>query len=518
MIFDIKTLILLNFVINIINAGSIAIIWHQYRKRFAGISLWLVNMTLQAVGLSLIFLRDVVADFVAIVLSNTLLIAGAVILLIGMERFIGKKSSQIHNYSLLVAYVCLNTYYFSISPNMTMREILISAMIVIIFSQICWLLLRRVALDLRYVTRITGVVLGCYVVVSLVRMILLIIFPLQTSDFFKSGLIDSLSITSYIMISVCFTISMILMVNRRLLGEVQAQEEKFTIAFHSSPYVIMITRSSDGGIIEVNDGFVNIIGHQYADVIGKTTIDLCIWAKDEDRVAIVNELSKDNKVQGVEFQFRKKSGSMMTGLFSAKIIMINNEKCILSSISDITELSQMKQMLQDMATHDALTGLPNRRLFYDRFNIALANAQRKNKKLAVVSLDLDKFKTINDKLGHDAGDKVLIEAAGRLTSFLRKIDTVARFGGDEFVLLLGEINHKDDAIKVIQKILNGFRQSFIIGEHKLNLSASIGIALYPEDGSDINDLIKKSDEALYYIKDNGRDNYQFYAEFTSITK
>ncbi|TGE31117.1 sensor domain-containing diguanylate cyclase [Desulfosporosinus sp. Sb-LF] len=517
MIIDMKTLILLNFVINIINAGAIAIIWHQYRKRFFGISFWLVNMTLQAVGVALIILRGVAADFISIVLSNTLLLAGSVILLIGMERFTGKKGIQIHNYILLTVYVFLTTYYCLIHPNISMRKIILSAMIVIIDFQTCWLLLRRIAPDLRQVARITGIILGFYVVVSLARMILLVISPLQTSDFFKSGIVDSLSVTLYIMTNVCFTISMILMVNSRLLGEVQAQEEKFTMAFHSSPYAIILTKSSDGAIIEVNDGFVNIFGYQYSEVIGKTLIDLNLLVRGEDRVALVKQLSKGNKVQGAEFQFRKKLGNLMTGLFSANTIMINNEKCILASISDITELSQIKQRLQVMATHDALTGLANRTLLYDRFDIAVANSQRKNKKLAIVSLDLDKFKTINDKLGHDAGDKVLIEAAIRLTGFLRKIDTVARFGGDEFVLLLWDLDHKDDAIKVTQKILNGFQQPFKIGEHKLNLTASIGIAMYPEDGKDIDDLIKKSDESLYYVKNNGRDNYQFYTESISLS-
>jgi diguanylate cyclase (GGDEF)-like protein len=168
-----------------------------------------------------------------------------------------------------------------------------------------------------------------------------------------------------------------------------------------------------------------------------------------------------------------------------------------------------------MATHDALTGLPNRTLLYDRFDIALASAQRKKTKLALVSLDIDNFKTINDKLGHETGDKVLVEVACRLTSSLRAIDTVARFGGDEFVLLLWEIDHPDDAIKVMQKILHSFRRPFILDEHKLIVTASIGIALYPEDGKDINDLLKKSDEALYCVKNNGRDNYQFHTQFAS---
>lgn len=512
---DIKTLILLHFVISIINAGSIAIIWHQYQKRFAGISLWLVNMILQAVGMALITMRGEISDFISIVLANTLLLIGAVIFLIGLERFAGKKGRHIHNYILLATFVCLTTYYSLINPNMVMREIIVSLMIVIISFQGCWLLLWKVAPELFQMTRITGIVLGGYTVVSFARMALLVGFPLQINDSLKFGFVDSLTITLYVLLSICLIISIILMVNRRLLGEVRAQEEKFTTTFHSSPYAIMLTKLSDGAIIEVNDGFVDIFGYQYAEVIGKTMLDLRIWSKAEDRVTIANELAQGNEVQGAEYQFRKKSGNMMTGLFSTNIIIIGNEKCLLSNISDITELSQMKQRLQVLATHDALTGLPNRTLLYERFEIALSNAQRNFKQMVIMSLDLDNFKTINDSLGHDIGDKVLAAAAAKMKGLLRKGDTVARFGGDEFVLLLWEIDFKGDAIKVIEKILNAFRQSFIIEEYKLNLTASIGVAFYPEDGKDIKELITKSDKALYYVKKNGRDNYQLYAQLPS---
>lgn len=514
---DIKTLILLHFVISIINVGSIAIIWHQYQKRFAGVSLWLVNMILQAVGMALIIMRGEIADFISIVLSNTLLLTGAVIFLMGLERFAGKKGWHIHNYILLAAFVCLATYYSVIDQSMVMREIIVSIMIMIISFQGCWFLLWKAAPELLPITRITGIVLGGYTVVSFARMVLLAVFPLQTNDFLRFGFADSLTITLYVLLSICLTISIILMVNRRLLGEVRAQEEKFTTTFHSSPYAIMLTKLSDGAIIEVNDGFVDIFGYQYAEVIGKTILDLRIWSKEEDRVTIASELEQGKEVQGVECQFRKKAGNMMMGLFSTNIIIISNEKCLLSNISDITELSQMKQRLQVLATHDALTGLPNRTLFYERFDIALSNAQSNIKKMVIISLDLDNFKTINDSLGHDIGDKILAAAAAKMKEILRKGDTVARFGGDEFVLLLWEIEHNGDAIQVIEKLLKGFRQPFIIGEYTLNLSASIGLAFYPEDGKDIKDLITKSDKALYHVKKNGRNNYQLYAQLPSCS-
>jgi diguanylate cyclase (GGDEF)-like protein len=186
---------------------------------------------------------------------------------------------------------------------------------------------------------------------------------------------------------------------------------------------------------------------------------------------------------------------------------MGNEVGIMGIIRDITELSEMRQRLQIMATHDALTGLPNRPFFYDRFDLALANAQRSNKKFCILALDLDQFKSVNDNMGHLMGDEVLLEVARRLNSTLRGVDTVARFGGDEFIILLWEINSHSDAIKVAEKLLNILRKPYQIENKQLNLSASIGIALYPDHGIEIMELIKRCDEAMYRAKESGRNTY-----------
>jgi len=222
----------------------------------------------------------------------------------------------------------------------------------------------------------------------------------------------------------------------------------------------------------------------------------------------VAEVGKGNLDTRVKIRSRDEIGDL--GDYFNK--MVENLKRTTTSIDnlerEITERKKAEGKLRLLATHDGLTGLPNRALLYDRFDTALANAQRKNKKVAIMSLDLDRFKNINDTLGHDVGDKLLVNATGRLTSMLRKVDTVARMGGDEFVLLLWEVGQKDDAIKVAQKILEGFRQPFIIDEKKLNITVSIGVAIYPEDGKDIKDLLKNSDELMYRAKESGRDRYQ----------
>jgi diguanylate cyclase (GGDEF)-like protein/PAS domain S-box-containing protein len=175
---------------------------------------------------------------------------------------------------------------------------------------------------------------------------------------------------------------------------------------------------------------------------------------------------------------------------------------------NITERMELQNKLAVMAMHDALTGLPNRSLLYDRFNIACAQAQRNSRKLAAMELDLDRFKTINDTLGHAAGDELLKATADRLSAIVRKSDTVARLGGDEFVVLIPEFTNIKDVFKTAQKILSAFQEPFVIDGQELQVTTSIGIAIYPRDGSHIEELLKAADTAMYYTKEHGRNSYK----------
>jgi diguanylate cyclase (GGDEF)-like protein len=161
-----------------------------------------------------------------------------------------------------------------------------------------------------------------------------------------------------------------------------------------------------------------------------------------------------------------------------------------------------------MVYHDSLTGLPNRKLFSDRLGIALAQARRNQKEVGIALLDLDHFKGVNDTLGHDVGDLLLQATAERLSEALRKNDTVARFGGDEFLLILPDLKATEDAIQVAQKIVDGFRKPFLIDTHRLVVTTSIGIAVCPHDGTDEVVLLKNADIAMYQAKQAGGNRYQ----------
>ena len=183
-----------------------------------------------------------------------------------------------------------------------------------------------------------------------------------------------------------------------------------------------------------------------------------------------------------------------------------------------TERRRKEEALTEMAYYDKLTGLPNRRLFNDRLGQELSSAWRNQEELAVMVLDLDHFKNVNDTLGHDGGDKLLQAVAERLASLLRKSDTVARWGGDEFTLFLPKVVSEQDATKVAEKILEALEKPFIFNGHTVDINTSIGISLYPHNGENDDVLMAHADIAMYNAKDQGRNKFIFFQEGMTIPR
>jgi diguanylate cyclase (GGDEF)-like protein/PAS domain S-box-containing protein len=179
-------------------------------------------------------------------------------------------------------------------------------------------------------------------------------------------------------------------------------------------------------------------------------------------------------------------------------------------IRDITERKLMEDALKHQAYHDLLTGLPNRMLFMEHLSFGMTRARRNRKMMAVLFLDLDRFKEINDSMGHTVGDYLLKEVARRLKTCIRESDTVGRMGGDEFTILLSDITHADDALVIVKKIMAIFQETFPVDGRELHTTTSIGISLYPKDGEHAEDLLKNADRAMYHAKEQGRNTYQFF--------
>ncbi len=416
--------------------------------------------------------------------------------------------------------------------------------------------------------------------------------------------------------------------------ELQMSEEKFAKSFHSSPDGLLITRQRDGMLVEVNEGFSRITGHESSTSLDQSVIDLGIWANLDERSKLLEQLNREGFVRDFRSHIRHKDGQIRLCEISSRPLLIGGEACMLTIARDITERHQMQEKLQLAATvfestaegvlitdtrqrinavnrafseitgyseqealgqtpslmasglhdsafyaamwyqltaeghwqgeitnrrkngevypswltisavrnreqfithfvavfadisslkhaqarldyqahHDPLTGLPNRTLFENRLQAALLHSMESDSLGAVLFLDLDRFKHINDSLGHPVGDLLLKGIAQRLKETLRDIDTVARLGGDEFIILLPGLLHASDAETIAAKLLACFTAPFQAGEHEFFMSASIGSCLFPTDGHDVATVVKNADAAMYRSKAKGRNRVESYTQ------
>ncbi|HET7436512.1 MAG TPA: EAL domain-containing protein, partial [Thermoanaerobaculia bacterium] len=257
-----------------------------------------------------------------------------------------------------------------------------------------------------------------------------------------------------------------------------------------------------------NESLAKLFGYPNAQILlGRSLCDL-YEPHEQVRLitSIVPTVSQRGRWRGEATGLRR-DGASFPQEMSLTAIDGGSMVCV---VRDITERTYAEEQIKHLAYHDALTNLPNRLLFKDRLTVALSHAQREKAHLAVLFLDLDRFKVINDSLGHNIGDQLLQAVASRVQMCVRESDTVARLGGDEFTVLLPRLGHSDDAAPVAQKILEAIRHPFHIEGREFFTTTSIGISLFPEDGVDAETLIKNADTAMYQAKEVGRDNYQLF--------
>lgn len=286
---------------------------------------------------------------------------------------------------------------------------------------------------------------------------------------------------------------------------------KLSRAVEQSANAVLIT-DRDGTIEYINPWFTKITGYTSEEIVGKTPgILKSSQTHPETHRRLWDTLLSGKEWRG-ELHNTKKNGELYWCLEA--ISPLKNEAGEITHFvaitEDISERKQTEQTIRHLAFHDELTGLPNRRLFRDRLTQAVAAGQRSKNTFALMLLDLDHFKTVNDTLGHDVGDALVKIIGERLHDSTRKGDTLARMGGDEFALLATDIAHPEDVAHLAKNLLEILRQPITVHGRELYLSTSIGITLFPEDSDDVDGLIKNADIALYRAKDMGRDNFQFF--------
>ncbi|MDD2720996.1 MAG: EAL domain-containing protein [Gallionella sp.] len=282
--------------------------------------------------------------------------------------------------------------------------------------------------------------------------------------------------------------------------------------FEHNTEAIMITDAKQR-IVMINKAFVDITGYRPEEVLGENPKLLSSGRHDSDYYRTFWESLNTKDMWRGEIWNKRKNGEIFPEWVTISVLrdeamQITNYVAV---YLDITERKQEEEHIKYLANYDVLTGLPNRYLLKDRIEQSLSAAQRKQGKAAVMFIDLDHFKNINDSLGHDVGDALLKQVAERLRICLRRTDTIARQGGDEFVAVLTELNSADEVIYVAEKMIETLQVKFLLNDYQLTITPSIGISIYPEDGTTTIDLLRNADLAMYQAKQNGRNNFQFYA-------
>ena len=273
-----------------------------------------------------------------------------------------------------------------------------------------------------------------------------------------------------------------------------------------------IVTDENSKIIDINPAFSEVSGYCREDVIGKTPRMLQSGRQDEQYYKKLWKSLLDMGYWEGEFQNRRKDGQIY--IQATKISAVRNDTGqiirFIAVASDVTQLRAHQHQIEHLAYHDKLTDLPNRVMLADRLKLAIAQAERRKELLGVCYLDLDGFKEINDSWGHDVGDRVLVEIADRLKQNIRAGDTVARLGGDEFIVLLGNVQHIGEIEQAIQRMLSAIAMPFQIENNDAQLTASIGVSIYPDDIEDADMLIRRADQAMYVAKRSGKNQFHLF--------
>jgi len=421
---------------------------------------------------------------------------------------------------------------------------------------------------------------------------------------------------------------------RRMLAALRDSDTKFSTVFRNCPEAISITTETDGIYIDINDAFERATGYVRAEAIGRSSLDLGLWADGHERQALVERLSREVRVEGFLAHIRRRDGEVRIGQLSAERVEIDGRRCLVVISRDVTQqkrledelrlaarvfestdegivvtdpaeriialnpafeqmsgyreeelrgkrtsvlasarhderffgqlwetvhgtgrwqgelwarsksgqeapylmtmsavrddegavinhvgvmrdishIKRSQEQLEYLANYDALTGLGNRNLFMSQLKVGLDRAARHHRRLALIFIDLDNFKSINDTLGHDVGDQLLVEVARRLKASVRSEDVVCRLGGDEFTVYVEDFADPEGLVSTAQRLVQSISEPYLLGPHRREVTASVGISIYPNDGDSITELIKNADTAMYKVKEHGRNGFQFFRE------
>lgn len=557
--------VLLSFVAsNLISLLVMRLLWKQNRARYAGLGFWLADFVLQLAAVVLLALRGVIPDLLSMTGSNTLVLGGTILILIGLERFVGVRGAQRHNVVGLAIFVAVHAYFVVIRPNLAARSILFSVALIGICAQCAWLLLHRAEPTMRRLGRETGLVFLGFCVVSLVRVgVDFAISPGE--DLLKSNAYDTLLVVALQMLYIVLTFVLVLMVNRRLFTELdsditkQARTDAIVrlrlslweyAAQHSTSELMQRALDEIEALTDSSIGFYHFVEEEQGTLTlqawsTRTVRDFCradgpgmhypvdqagVWVDciRERAPVIHNDYASLPHRKGMpeghaEVVRELVVPTLRTGRVVSVLGIGNKPKEydakdveLASYVAEVVwtiveqkraeeQILRLNAELEHLAMTDDLTKLANRRSFFLRGQEEVRRARRYHTPLAILMLDLDRFKTINDHHGHEAGDAALRSVAETLHASVREVDLVARIGGEEFAVLLPN-TAAAEAVGLAERLRRTIEsETCVLAAPRANVTASIGVATLSPSSEDLDALLRSADAAMYQAKSQGRN-------------
>jgi diguanylate cyclase (GGDEF)-like protein/PAS domain S-box-containing protein len=462
----------------------------------------------------MIALRASLSGFLSYILSNFFISVAHILIIAGTQQFTGRKPRPFLSILAVMAYMVFFSYWYYVDDNYRNRLIIFLATYatMMLYAAILTLYEYRKRRLKSYLisTLFLGMLSGSFYASSVMS-----IFSQLGYDVLALNVVNQSVAFEQLLFMVGWTLSFSLMVSERLYAEKSVAENRFRSLVDGAPDAILVYDADLGRLVDANSRAEQMFACSRAELLAGELQRFYAPIQPDGKPAAVSIQERVRQVLSgtpcmIERELIDAKGRTVFAEVRLSRLPSVGGNLIRGSFLDITERKAAEDRLQFLATHDPLTELPNRMLFTDRVEQAILVAERTGSKIAILFFDLDGFKPVNDTHGHHVGDSLLKEVAIRLKGCVRRTDTVSRQGGDEFLLLLPNLPDADAAQAIALNILDAFRAPFMIGGIELSVSASMGIALFPDDGTTYETLLKKSDLAMYHAKDDGKNTTRFY--------
>jgi diguanylate cyclase (GGDEF)-like protein/PAS domain S-box-containing protein len=520
---DIFSAVIFNITSSFLMGLSLFFVALGHLGEIKGIKRWTAGLFFQCLGWTLLGITKILPEWISIApIGTTILVLSLAFYYQALVEFKNVKLNiNWTYYAVLLDFGCL-LYFDLVHININLRVVVTAFFSFIFVASTSYLLLsKRFNSNKNIPTshKMLGYIFILCAAVLLGRIVYFLLFP--TQDIFAFNMMQSVSYLMFHIVISFTAFGFLLMCSEKYVGKQKQVEEDLRIAAAAfqTQEGIMIT-DANNVILNVNGAFSEITGYSSEEVIGQTPRILQSGQHDEAFYAAMwNALLNEGNWQGEIWNKRKNEQIYPQHL---TITAVKNHGVLtnyVSTLIDITERKMNEETIKKLAFYDPLTQLPNRRLLHDRIKHGIESNRRTGHLMAVLMLDLDKFKAVNDNFGHAAGDELLKQVAKRIKACLREVDTVARLGGDEFVVLLDDIHSPNDSEKLANSLIESLTHPFSLSQSdNVQIGTSIGIAFYPLHGDDGDVLIDKADTALYHAKDNGKGRFTYFSETLLVSE